>query len=116
MKRLTILILIVLSVSCDKNEEELVVSNFEVTTVGSGIDCNLILIDFKASDQDRIEKITNSNSLRYQAYNLDKNNFSNEGLTLNVSVRKTFDSELYVCTTLGPSHPWVTVLEAELME
>jgi hypothetical protein len=116
MKRLTILIFTVLCISCDKNEEEIATDTFEVTTAGIGIDCKLILIDFKESDLDRIEKLTNSNWLRYQAFNLDKNNFSVEGQILNVKVRKTFDSELFACTTLGPGYPWVTVLEAELKE
>lgn len=104
----------VLIFSCDRNEDEITTDTFDVTTAGIGIDCKLILIDFKESDQERIKKITNANGLRYQAYNLDKNNFSNEGLILKVKVRKTFDSELFACTTLGPGYPWVTVLNAEI--
>lgn len=116
MKILLVLILTVVIISCDKSEDEIVTDTFEVTTTGIGIDCKLILIDFNESDQDRIKKITNANGLRYQAYDLDKNNFSDEGLILKVKVRKTFDSELFACTTLGIGYPWVTVLEAELKE
>ncbi len=114
MKRLSILILTVLFISCDKTESEIATDTFDVTTTGIDIDCKLILIDFKESDQDRIKKITNANGLRYQAYNLDKNKFSSEGLILTVKVRETFDSELFACTTLGPGYPWLTVLRAEI--
>lgn len=114
MKRRLILILTVLIFSCVKNEDEITTDTFDVTTAGIGIDCKLILIDFKESDQYRIKKVTNANGLRYQSYNLDKNSFSNEGLILKVKVRKTFDSELFACTTLGPGYPWVTVLKAEI--
>jgi len=116
MKRLATIILTVLCISCDKTEEEITTDTFEVTTAGIGIDCKLVLIDFKEGDLDRVEKITNSNWLRYHAYNLDKEEFGEEGKTLTVKVRKTFDSELFACTTLGPGYPWVTVLESELKE
>lgn len=116
MKRLAIIILTILFVACDKNEEEIATDIFEVTTAGIGIDCKLVLIDFKDSDLGRIEKITNSNWGRYQAYKLDKNSFGNAGQTLIVKVRKTLDSELFACTTLGPGYPWVTVLEVQLKE
>lgn len=116
MKSLSILILTVLFISCDKNENEVAMDTFDVTAAGIGVDCKLVLIDFNESDQDRIKKITNANGLRYQAYNLNKNKFSNGGLNLRVKVRKTFDSELFACTTLGPGYPWVTVLKAEMIK
>ncbi len=114
MKRLLFTILTVLIFSCDKNEDDISTDTFDVTTAGIGIDCKLVLIDFKGSDQDRIKKITNANGLRHQAFNLDKISFSTDGLILKVKVRKPFDSELFACTTLGPSYPWVTVLNAEI--
>ncbi len=116
MKRLVLLILTALCVSCDKDEEIIHTDIFEVTTAGMGIDCKLVLIDFNESDLERIEKLTGSSWLRYHAYNLDKSEFGQEGLTLKVKVRKTFDAELYACTTLGRGYPWVTVLESELKE
>ncbi len=116
MKRLAILILTVLCMSCDKDEELFVTDNFEVSTAGIGMDCPLILIDFKESDLDRIEKITGSKWQRYHAFNLDKNRFSEEGQILTVKVRRVFDSELFACTALGPANPWVTVLDAKLKE
>ncbi len=116
MKLLTILVLAILFISCDKNEEEAIANLFEVTTVGIDIDCKLILIDFRESELDRLEKITNLKTLKYQAFNLDKNKYNEDGQMLTITVRKTADSELFPCTTLGPSYPWVTVLEAKLKE
>ena len=116
MKRLFVLIMTVACISCDNNDDETAIDVFIVKTAGVGIDCNLILIDFSERDRVRIKKITNTDGLRYQALNLDKNNFSNEGLTLKVKVRKTLNSETFPCTAAGFGYPWVTVLEAELRQ
>ena len=116
MKINLILLLTAFLLSCDRNEEEIPNDIFEVATAGIGIDCKLLLIDFKEIDLDRIEKITHSKGLRYHAYNLDQAEFSADGQILTVRIRKTFDSELFVCTTLGPGYPWVTVLDAEPKE
>jgi len=114
MRKLALLILTALCIACDKNEEDITSDTYEVTIAGTSIDCKLILIDFKESDLHRIEKITNSNGLRYKAYNLNNQNFSAEGQVLTVRLRKTLDSEIFACTTLGVGYPWVTVLEAKL--
>jgi hypothetical protein len=117
MKNLTILLLTILFISCDRNKDEINTDIFEVTTVGIGIDCNLILIEFKECDSARIVKITQPLSLSYglvyYAYNLDKDIFSASGQILSVRVRKTYESELYACTTLEIGYPWVTVLDAK---
>lgn len=114
MKKILIFLLTVTIVSCNKSKDEIAADTFEVTTAGISLDCNLIIIKFKESDQDRIKKITNFDILSYEAYNLDKNNFSTQGMNLKVRVRKTADSEFFPCTRLGPTLPWVTVLEAEI--
>lgn len=116
MKRPILLIILVLMTSCSKNDEGLSTSIFEVTTAGISIDCRLVLIVFSESDRERINKLTNTNGLQYEALNLSVVKYGNEGKTLRVKVRKTLDSEYFACTTLGASYPWVTVLEAELKE
>jgi hypothetical protein len=120
MKKITILLLTAFFISCNNNKEEINTGIFEVTTVGIGVDCNLILIEFNKSDSARIVKIAQPLSLPcglvYQAYNLDKNIFSADGQILTVRVRKTFDSELFACTTLEIGYPWVTVLDAKPKE
>jgi len=70
VKKYLILLLIVMSISCDNQVQEM--ATFEVTVAGVGIDCWLVLIDFKESDLKRIEEITGSNGVRYHALNLDK--------------------------------------------
>ena len=114
MRKLALLVLTTICIACDTNEEDITSDTYEVTIAGTSTDCKLILIDFKESDLQRIEKITNSNGLRYEAYNLDKQNFSTKGQVLTVRLRKTLDSEIFACTTLGIGYPWVTILEAEL--
>ena len=116
MKILVILILTALCISCNKDEEAITTDIFEVTTVGIGSDCGLVLIDFNEYDLERLQKLTNTNELRYYAFNLDQIKFGDQGKFLTVKVRRTFDSELFACTTLGIGYPWVTVLEAELKE
>jgi hypothetical protein len=113
---LAFLLFSVLFLACDKNEEGTFTDIFEVTTAGIDINCALVLINFKESDLARIEKITNSDNLNYQAYNLDKNQYSEEGLILMVKVRKTVDSELLPCRALGLTHEWITVVDAKLKE
>ena len=109
---LAIVFLTLIDCSCEQREEEFIIDSFEVSVQGVGLDCGLLLIDFKESDLQRIKMITNSDWGRFYAFNLDRNKFGSEGTSLWVRVRKTLDSELSVCTTLGPSYPWVTILES----
>ncbi|MGK7390259.1 MAG: BPTI/Kunitz-type proteinase inhibitor domain-containing protein [Candidatus Cyclobacteriaceae bacterium M2_1C_046] len=114
MKRV-IIILITLSVlafSCDDNEFT-ITDTFEVTVAGFGADCGLVLIDFKENDLESIKNITGFDWIRYHAYNLDKDKFSEVGQKLIVTVRKTRDNELFPCTTMGPGYPWVTITNVD---
>ncbi len=112
MKKFIILIWLTL-LSCEKKNEQEISNIFEVTSAGGGMDCGLKLIDFEERDKPRIEKITGRNGwLRFFGFNLDKK-FDKVGQVLVITVRKTRDDELFACTTLGPSYPWVTILTAE---
>ena len=116
MRRLDIFIVATLCIfACDKEEPATQpTATFDVTTVGIGPDCRLVLIEFDQSDKVRIKKLTDSDWLRYQAYNLDKTRFGDEGLALTVKVRNPLPSEIFPCTTVGPGYPWVTVVEADI--
>ena len=113
MKTFIILICLTALLSCKKENEPEISNTFEVTSVGMGIDCGLILIDFHEIDKSRIGKITGHTAgLRYFGFNLDKQ-FDRVGQILIITVRRTTVNELFPCTTLGPSYPWVTVLTVE---
>ena len=112
MKYYLILLILIVNFSCEKESELTVNNTFEVTVVGKGIDCPLTLIDFRQEDLIKIGRITGSDWSRYHAFNLDEN-FNQVGQVITVTVRKTNDSELFPCTTLGPGYPWVTILKAE---
>lgn len=117
MKKLVYLLLAMLCIACGSKEEETPVMDvFEVTTAGIGMDCGLVLIDFKEGDSDRIKRLTGSSWTRYYAYRLDRDIFREEGLLLTVEVRRTADAELSPCMALGPAYPWVTVLKTTFSE
>jgi len=117
MKKLFILIIAAITISCDNHQEDMPSDIFEVTTAGIGYDCHLMLIEFKESDSARItqliQPISLVNGLVFHAFNLDRNEFSTTGQNLRVRVRKPLDAELTPCTTMGPGYHWVTVLDAK---
>ncbi|HYC83830.1 MAG TPA: hypothetical protein VEB86_01355 [Chryseosolibacter sp.] len=113
-KKLAILLSTVLCLCCDEGVEEVPIDVLEVTT--AGISCGMVLIDFQKNDFERIKKLTRSDWLRYRAHNLDNGKFSTDGQALVVKVRKTFESDLPVCTLMEPTYPIVTVVEAELKD
>jgi len=116
MKKIALCILVLFFMSCDRTEETLPTDVFEVTTRGISIDCRLVIIEFKESDRERIERLTDRTGLHYEALNLDRNTFEAENLTLRVRVRKILESEFIICTTLGITLPIITVLDAEIID
>lgn len=119
MKRFLLLLLplSLLTLSCQTDEDALALEastqEFEVETLGRGMDCGLPLIDFK-DNLTEVEAITGSSWGRYYAYNLSPELW--EGKVLRVRIRKPKDSELGVCTHLGPTYPWVTIVSAKVKE
>lgn len=114
MKNVALAIIALILLSCGNDPDEQPSDEFTVNVVGTGIDCRLPLIDFSSADSVRINLLTGSTGLRYHAFDLDSS-FSQIGLTLNVILRPTRDDELFPCTTLGPGYPWVTILDAEIV-
>ncbi len=112
MKIFTTLLVLLTLISCNDFNDDQFSDEFQVTVVGTGIDCRLPLIDFLHSDSSRIADLSgNPYWLRYHAFGLDSS-LMDVGLTLNVTVRKTRDNELSPCTTLGIGYPWITILAA----
>lgn len=117
MKRFSLLLLSLLTLSCQPDEDALELAasteEFEVETMGRGLDCSPPLIDFK-DKLDEVEKITGSSWGRFYAYNLNPE--LGQGKILKVRIRKTRDSELGICTAFGPGYPWVTIVSARVTE
>lgn len=118
MNKYLIIFMSILIFSCNKEELE-ISDTYEVTVLGEGIDCKLTLIEFHEKDLDRLEEVMDEASakgwLRYNAYNLDEK-YNIPGQVLKVKVRKPKDDELYACTFLDPSYPWVTILKVETVK
>lgn len=107
----------VLTLSCQPDDDALALQastqEFEVETLGRGLDCGLPLLEFK--DQlEEVEKITGSSWGRFYAYNLDPELW--QGKILKVTIRKTRDKELSMCTAMGPAYPGVTIVSARVTE
>lgn len=112
MNKIPSLLIILVLCSCSANDVDPLSNEFQVTIAGIGIDCKLALIDFLDEDSVRINNLTGSTWLRYQALDLDST-LNEIGSTLNIIVRPTQNDEYFACTTLGPGYPWVTILNAE---
>ena len=116
--RLRLLLPLSLStLSCQPDDDALALQasaqEFEVETLGQGLDCGLPLIEFK--DQlEQVEKITGSSWGRFYAYNLPPELW--QGKILKVKIRKTQDKEFGICTAMGPAYPWVTIVSARVIE
>ena len=114
MKHLALILLFVLSISfyaCDKNDTNQKFP-FEAKVLARNTDCGLYAIQItKNLPKANVIAGTNSNDI-FIAKNLPTN-LQVEGLSINLNIRKIQDSELGVCTTRGPSYPWIYVLEAE---
>ncbi|WP_158859465.1 hypothetical protein [Lunatibacter salilacus] len=112
--KLILLCLLMSGIGCTRDEEPNNSGVFQVTVVGKGIDCgSLLVIDFEQDDQSGIDVITGTSEwLRFYAYNLDMK-YNQPGKILKVTARKTKDEELSPCTHLGPTYPWITILNVE---
>ena len=111
---LAILTLVVLG--CDDDNSTLNSDEeFTVTVVNSNdfTACGLPLINF-TEKLDKIRDLTDREESTFNAFLL-KEEFRIDGLKLKIKVRKTRDDELLPCLTLGIAWPWVTVLNARIV-
>ena len=89
---------------------------FEAEVIGNNQDCGLPAIKFhKNIYQANIIAETNTNWSTFIAHNLPEEQNS-AGLIIIVKVRKIKDSELGICAAMGPSYPWLHILEASKKE
>jgi len=111
---LAILTLVVLG--CDDDNSTLNSDEeFTVTVVNSNdfTACGLPLINF-TEKLDKIRDLTDREESTFNAFLL-KEEFRIDGLKLKIKVRKTRDDELLLSFTMGISWPWVTVLNARIV-
>ncbi|HEX2958589.1 MAG TPA: hypothetical protein VHO70_17265 [Chitinispirillaceae bacterium] len=114
MRHLALILIFVLGISfdaCDKNDTN---QNFlfEAKVLGRNNDCGLYAIQITKNIQNA-NVITGTNSYDiFIAKNLPSD-LQIEGLSISLNIRKIQDSELGICTAMGPSYPWIYVLEAE---
>jgi hypothetical protein len=117
MKSTVILaILTLVALGCDDNDSTFNSDEeFAVTVVNSHdfTTCGLPLINF-TEKLEKIRELTGGEETTFNAFLL-KEEFHVDGLKLKIKVRKTRDDELLPCLTWGIAWPWVTVLNARIV-
>jgi hypothetical protein len=111
-----ILLVVILNFSSceEKNDDQSF--PFEAEVLGINMDCGLPAIKF-INNLDQVNEIadTYSPSAIFIAKNLPSE-LQLYGISIVLNVRKIQNSELGVCSTMGPSYPWIYVLEARRKE
>ena len=109
--KLTIFCSLILSLGCDKEENNNI--QFNVTVIGQGLDCGDLFLITVNNNLEELYKITGQEGWQTcYAYDLAEK-YKVNGKTLLVKLRATRDDEYFACTDMGPAYPWVTVVEAE---
>ena len=114
LENLIIIILLFIGnmfVQCEK--EELSYVEFNVVVYGKGLDCgDLFLLKF-SDNLDALYQITGEKNWQiFYAYGLDEK-FKVKDVKLSVKIRKPTKDEIFACTTLGISYPWITIITAK---
>jgi hypothetical protein len=117
MKTYFILLLAVfLNLSSCENESSDPSFPFEAEVLGINMDCGITAIKFNGN-LDQINEIAGQNSSNaiFIAKNLPSD-LQTEGKAIVLKIRKIGNSELGACKSMGPSYPWIYVLEAKEKE
>ena len=100
-------------VTCEEkntNQEYL----FEAKVIGRSNDCGLFAIQITNNIQQANEIAgTLFTEYAFIAKNLPAN-LQIDGLSIILNMRRIQASELGVCTAMGPSYPWIYVLDAKI--
>jgi|GEM_PF-956010 len=101
--------------SCDKNTPDNDLT-FEAIVMGINYDCHLPIIEF-TTNVEKVNQIAELQPSKYLCYRfIAKNlpiNLQEEGTIIELKIRKIQAHELGVCTAMGPSYPWIYILEAK---
>jgi hypothetical protein len=108
---LSILILFLLS-CCHKEKIETNSFPYQAEVIGRNSDCGVFSIKF-TSDLDKVKMIAGGSPVSgiYIAKDLPLE-LQQPGITIRLDIRKMQNSESGVCTTMGPSYPWLYVIKA----
>ncbi len=111
-----LLVFIVGSFGCDKNDEEDVV--FLVEVIGKGMDCgSTFLIRFQEEDENKVRKYHENSNAFYPVFyaNNLREEHKKTGLFLNIKLENLRDrkSNLPFCTTMGPGYAHVYIKTSE---
>lgn len=106
------ILLFFLFYSCQKENNDQLTFPFRAEVIGSNSDCGVFSIKFTAG-LDSVQLITGQPTLEgmYIAKNLPVE-LQQPGLNILLDIRKIKDSELGVCTAMGPPFPWLYVIKA----
>ena len=86
---------------------------FEAKVLGRNSDCGLFAIQLTKNIQAANELAgTLYTEYVFIAENLPAD-LQVEGLSISLNMRRIRESELGICTAMGPSYPWIHVLEAK---
>jgi hypothetical protein len=108
---ISILIILLFS-NCHKENNDPKAFQFQAEVLGSNPDCGVFSIKF-TSEQDKVKMIVGGITLDgiYIAKNLPLE-LQQSGIKIKLDVRKIQDTELGICTDMGPSYPWLYVTKA----
>jgi hypothetical protein len=101
--------------SCEKESSD-PSHTFDAEVLGINIDCGIPAIKFN-EDLEQVNETAEvySSTGIFLAKNLPSD-LQTEGKVIVIKFRKVQNSELGVCTAMGPSYPWIYVLEARVKE
>jgi hypothetical protein len=115
MKPLLVILILTILVtfnSCERTEEY----PFEAKVLGKNSDCGLFAIQFTKNIQQANEIAgTLFTEYIFIAKNLPTD-LQVDGLSIILNIRRIQNSELSECTDLGPSYPWIYVLNAKVKQ
>jgi hypothetical protein len=118
MKSYLLLLIIslgIMLVTCEENNTN-PEYKFEAKVLGRNTDCGLFAIQFTKSIQQANEIAgTLITEYTFIAKNLPTE-LQLEGISIMLDIRRIKDTDLGICTAMGPSYPWIYVLDAKKKE
>lgn len=101
--------------SCEKENNEQSSFTYHAEVIGRNTDCGVYAIRF-VSDLNKVKEIAGESPEGiYIAKNLPVE-LQQPGINIILEIRSIKDTELGLCTTMGPAYPWLYVIRAKKAE